>query len=893
MTYDSVLQFFVLLLWEGGPLMKRIWMMLIIFLAFFSGLSLADSVTIFGPKTYTRSSGPPHIYEEIFDAATGTGVLRIQNGQTGKKGKNKNAVTSARIFLNNDEIFGPSDFKGKILDLEASVNLAAENNLKVELRGKPNSLLTVEIIQDVPSPSILDYLAQPETISSGSSSRLTWETENATHVVIAPVIGQVDPDGSILVSPLKTTQYTLTATGPGGTAEEAVTVYVTNSTPTATIWAFPSEISAGESFELSWETYNAQHAYIDNGIGQVPLSGSITLSPPQTTVYTLTATGPDGSASAEVRVLVLGNPEIPSEGTFGWHYQDFIPPDATIALYDPKRFAVVTGLVQAASGNPLEGVSIAFHSHPEYGTVATGQDGRFSVPVEGGGDMILEFRKENYITVHRKVDVPWNDIAICETLKMIPQDPVSTEVMFDGNPNTVIAHSSSEVTDEFGTRSCTLVFDGENRAYALDKDGSEMFELESITARATEFTTKEAMPARLPPNSGYTYCVELSADGINDVLFEKPVIAWVDNFLGFDVGMAVPVGYYDRKRGVWVPSNNGVVVRLLDEDGDGVVDALDADGDDLPDDLNRNGTYDDEVKGLEDPSRYVPDATFWRVAVTHFTPWDCNWPYGPPQDATPPNPNSVPDSDEANPEEQPCSSPISSFVEDRSRILHEDIPIPGTDMTLHYASSRVDGYKTVIKVPASGDNVPESLKSIIVEVDVAGQQMTRTLNPLPDQMAEFVWNGLDFQGNPAGDIVDAHIRIGFLYDAVYYSPGDFPQAFAQAGGQVTAIYARQEVISWKNHRLTINRGKLDHGGMIAEGWALSAHHYLDPVNPDVLNKGDGTRIESRIDVLTTVAGNGKKGLQRRRRTCDRSVIVCPRRDRNRQLRKPLYCRLRQ
>ena len=89
------------------------------------------------------------------------------------------------------------------------------------------------------------------------------------------------------------------------------------------------------------------------------------------------------------------------------------------------------------------------------------------------------------------------------------------------------------------------------------------------------------------------------------------------------------------------------------------------------------------------------------------------------------------DPDQTGPDDQSCPNPISSFVEDRGRILHEDIPVPGTDMTLHYAGNRVVGYKTVIKVPASGDSVPESLKSIVVEVEVAGRKLTRTLNPCP------------------------------------------------------------------------------------------------------------------------------------------------------------------
>ena len=110
--------------------------------------------------------------------------------------------------------------------------------------------------------------------------------------------------------------------------------------------------------------------------------------------------------------------------------------------------------------------------------------------------------------------------------------------------------------------------------------------LNTITVKATEYTTPESMPAKLPPTSAFTYCVELSVEGAQRVRFEKPVITWVDNFLGFDVGEIVPVGFYDRDKGVWVPSENGVVVKLLDTDSDQTVDALDADGDGQPDDIN-------------------------------------------------------------------------------------------------------------------------------------------------------------------------------------------------------------------------------------------------------------------------------------------------------------------
>jgi|GEM_PF-1795685 len=724
----------------------------------------------------------------------------------------------------------------------------------------------VTVVVATPTPVVV-LTAEPETIQPGGASTLEWTSTHADTCVIEPGIGSVDATGSITVSLTETTPYTITATGPGGTAAATavVTVIEIPYAPAADISADPATIPQGESTLLSWTVTHADATHIDNGIGVVSVEGSVLVSPQHTTTYTITATGSGGSGNARVTVMVTGDPGPQPEGSFGEQYEGLTPPDATVAEYDPKRFSVITGLVVSMDDSPVSGVSVTVHHHPEYGTALTDAEGRFSIPVEGGGTLTIRYYKEGLISSQGQVYVPWNDIALCETLQMIAEDPESTTLTLDGDSGTVVTHRSTEVTDEFGSRSCSLVFQGDNRAYAADDDGNEMFELDTINVRATEFTKKDAMPAQLPPNSAYTYCVELSVDGVRNVVFEDPVVTWVDNFLGFDVGIAVPVGYYDRAKGVWVPSDNGVVVRLLDENGDGRVDALDSDGDDLPDDLNQNGTYDDEVTGLDDPSRYLPGDTFWRVRVSHFSPFDFNWPFGPDGDAESPNPDGVPDSDQSSSEEQPCTTSAGSFVEDRSRIFHEDVPVPGTDMTLHYESSRVDGYKTIIKVPASGDTVPESLKGIMVEVYVAGRKFTRELAPLPNQMAEISWDGLDSMGNRVLWTIPAKVGLGFVYDAVYYNPGDFDQAFAKYGCSnylcpMGTVRARQELVLWQIHEITIRTERPGHGGIMGEGWTLSAHHFLDLASPNVLFKGDGATIDSLIKIMETVAGNGNIGF---------------------------------
>ena len=646
---------------------------------------------------------------------------------------------------------------------------------------------------------------------------------------------------------------------PGGGDSNALTFTVLNPIPVLSSLS-PSSVTAGSpDFTLVLAGNNfvkTAAAYFNNS--PIPAtyidSTRIDLAIPAAAIGTagsypvrIESPAPGGGASETLNLTVTNasNVEPLPAGSYGKQYEDLIPADAAISKYDSRRFAIITGRIQDRMGNALGGLRVSIKEHPEYGTKQTDSAGGFSIPVEGGGVVTVVYEKDGFITSHRQVEVAWNNIANVENVVLLPEDALATTVSFDGNPATVATHKSSTITDAFGNRSLTMVFTGDNRVYTKDANGNEI-ELTSITTRATEFTTPESMPAKLPPNSAYTYCAELSADGADKVRFEKPITVYVDNFLGFNVGEVVPVGYYDRDRGVWVPSNNGVVVRLLDTNGDGIVDAYDNTGDGNP-----HGA----VVGLDNPALYQPGSTYWRVELDHFTPWDCNWPFGPPADAKPPNPKGAPayDTQKEN-DDVDCTN---SYVERRNRIFHEDIPIPGTDMTLHYASSRVKGYKTTVTIPVSGETVPVSLQSIIVKVEVAGRSFATTLQPLPNQKVEYVWDGLDYLGRPVTGTVNATISIGYVYQAVYYSAGsNFVQSFAQVGTNVTGIRSREEIISWQHSNALIDREVISNFG---EGWTLSPHHYEGPAETSVLFKGDGTTIKGYTATISTVAGNGQAG----------------------------------
>ena len=68
--------------------------------------------------------------------------------------------------------------------------------------------------------------ADPQTVEETESSTLAWTSSNADACSIEPDIGAVETSGSIEVSPLESTTYAITATGPGDTAADEVTVEV-------------------------------------------------------------------------------------------------------------------------------------------------------------------------------------------------------------------------------------------------------------------------------------------------------------------------------------------------------------------------------------------------------------------------------------------------------------------------------------------------------------------------------------------------------------------------------------------------------------------------------------------------------------------------------------------
>ncbi len=105
-------------------------------------------------------------------------------------------------------------------------------------------------------PVINYFTAEPSTINSGQASSLRWSVDNATNVEI-DTIGQVSPNGRRAVYPTTTTDYHLTATGPGGTTDAHAEVTVSTAPPPTAVQGptgpSPAEILARQVQDVHFD----------------------------------------------------------------------------------------------------------------------------------------------------------------------------------------------------------------------------------------------------------------------------------------------------------------------------------------------------------------------------------------------------------------------------------------------------------------------------------------------------------------------------------------------------------------------------------------------------------------------------------------------------------------
>ena len=84
------------------------------------------------------------------------------------------------------------------------------------------------------SPSVA-LSASPASAQAGQQVTLKWSSTNATSITLEPSMGSVSAKGSTTVTLYQSTTYTVTATGPGGSAHASAQVTITPAPPQAAV----------------------------------------------------------------------------------------------------------------------------------------------------------------------------------------------------------------------------------------------------------------------------------------------------------------------------------------------------------------------------------------------------------------------------------------------------------------------------------------------------------------------------------------------------------------------------------------------------------------------------------------------------------------------------------
>src|SRR5215470_4881565 len=135
--------------------------------------------------------------------------------------------------------------------------------------------------------------------------------------------------------------------------------------PTVTFSADPSTINKGQSAKLNWTTTDAANVSISPEVGAVTPQGSTTVTPADSTTYTITATGPGGSANATASVTVNAPAPPPPPRAAGW--RDLFTEEVRDAYFDYDKADIRADAQQA-----LQKTAAFLKKYPEAKVVVEG-----------------------------------------------------------------------------------------------------------------------------------------------------------------------------------------------------------------------------------------------------------------------------------------------------------------------------------------------------------------------------------------------------------------------------------------------------------------------------------------------------------------------------------------
>ncbi|MGA9098055.1 MAG: hypothetical protein WB392_03900 [Methanotrichaceae archaeon] len=229
------------------------------------------------------------------------------------------------------------------------MNIGSHRSLVFSISGLLTMALILLVMPCMASPAVDNtsgrpiihlFEASPSMVNPGTNATLNWTVSRADVLFVDPggirlnlgnsSSGILEINGSIIVRPINSTNYTLIAENAVGNTTANTSVIVNKSLAMLnevkppvikqpvinSFYADSRRIIEGQSTTLYWSVLGATNIAIDR-IGPVPSTGSRLIRPSSTTTYTLTASNDAGSTVAVTQVSVTPRPHPPVINYFG------------------------------------------------------------------------------------------------------------------------------------------------------------------------------------------------------------------------------------------------------------------------------------------------------------------------------------------------------------------------------------------------------------------------------------------------------------------------------------------------------------------------------------------------------------------------------------------------
>ena len=162
--------------------------------------SFGVTFSVFGPHDFIRDKGSPTTVSATFSVLSPGSfyVVNVFNGES--ESSTKSRVSSAVIAVNGVDVVSPSSFNQQTWHIEKDVELLQDNELTVELRGKPGGTITIEIVGiDNDPPTIVAIVSPPPNAAGWNRTDVTVSfqcSDAATGIASCPGPVMVSDEGA-------------------------------------------------------------------------------------------------------------------------------------------------------------------------------------------------------------------------------------------------------------------------------------------------------------------------------------------------------------------------------------------------------------------------------------------------------------------------------------------------------------------------------------------------------------------------------------------------------------------------------------------------------------------------------------------------------------------------